>query len=255
MDGSRCRTREVAFDQLAQRGVRARLGSRPAARLEYSCSTGAMDCLDRQAALSLARRSHDQGEDGLPLTRPLKRLAERCELRLPPDELDLCCRATDEEASEAPALDDAKPLQGEHAQGFVIRDCGRRLVTGRPDDDLAGLGELLQTCGEVDAFADDHRLAGLERSGVDEELAGLDAGSELESCFGKPRRGRPAHAGICGTQRPFSVVGMRYPCAEEREDRIANVLLDVAPVGVDGRAHLPERLTEESLHPLRTEAN
>ena len=135
-------------------------------------------------------------------------------------------------------------------------------VGGLADQDLARRGSLLQTGGDV------HRVAGGQALGVTgvtgDDLAGVNTGPVLQ---GDPELGserdvevleRLTHAGR-GSHGPQRVVLVHPGQAEDRHDRIPDVLLDRPAVALqDGlhrrevqREHLSQRLAVEPVAELR----
>ena len=94
-----------------------------------------------------------------------------------------------------------------------------------PDQDLTGLGRLLESCRHV------QRLAGREGrvAVLDDDLAGLDPdpyGQLAVAAF---------HDRDCRSHRALGVVLVSRRDAEDRQDRVAGELLDRAAVRVDVR--------------------
>src|SRR4029079_11805564 len=119
-----------------------------------------------------------------------------------------------------------------------------RLAAALPDDDLAGFRDRLQPRSEIDGLADDHPLVRLERPRVDEEIAGLDAGPDTQATCSGPVR-RPARSRVRRTQRLLRIIRVRDRDAECPENRVADVLLDDATVGLDRSAQLGKRVAQE----------
>ena len=142
------------------------------------------------------------------------------------------------------------PAHGELAERLVPHRAARRRVGGRTDDDLAGLGRGLEPARGVDDVAHHGRVAaGAHRA--DEHLTGVDADAQghLRRLVGRELLERFLHLQR-GAHAAFGVVLVRDRDAEDRDDRVADDLVELAAE----RAHVGDEALEgaidEVLHVL-----
>ncbi len=198
-----------------------------------------------QAALADARLAVDRDEVRAAVSLGSReRVLEQVELVVPADErrhrhatCGACAgggRGPDPDRVLAAAhLDGPDVLDLDAAEGEAVR-CGA-------DQDLAGLGELLQTGREVESLAGGER--GVARAGHD--LAGLDPdpGLKLEVAHRVEDLER-------GANRALGVVLVRLRHAECGHDRVAGEFLDGAAVRLDTAGHLVEESRHAPAHDL-----
>ena len=127
---------------------------------------------------------------------------------------------------------------------------------GRPDDDLAWRGGLLQACGGVNRVAGDQCLTVGRVAGY--HLPGVDSGSEADGyatfCVELDIQKPQALADLGGRpHRAKRVILVQLRNAEDRHYRIADELLDRPAVALDDRAHLGEVAAHQRAHRLWVE--
>jgi len=156
------------------------------------------------------------------------------------------------DAHQPPDRERADPLELGRAQWLELRGARGRFMGRRPDEDLARLGTLLQPGGDVHDRPDAHLLAG-GRGGleVDDRVAGLEPDPHGEGMPVGLARDAPLPERLGRTERPEGVVLVGAWRAEERVDRVADVLLDGATVLRDDPRELRERRAELALETLR----
>ena len=154
------------------------------------------------------------------------------------------------------------PFSVKGSTGYDLDGFSHQPVGGLADQDLARRGSLLQPGGDV------HCVAGGQALGVTavtgDDFAGVDTGPVLQ---GDPEPGpegdvelleRLAHLG-CRAHGPQRVVLVHPGQAEDRHDRIPDVLLDRPAVALQHglhrrevqREHLSQRLAVEPVAELR----
>jgi hypothetical protein len=242
--------------ELPEGAARLGLAGRAAPRLDHPrrpAESG--DELLDQPGLPLPGRAGHEGEDGSPRPRAGEGEPQHGELGLAAHERHATRGARPGEPHEPPRGDRPQPLQLDLAQADEVGGVRGRLAAGRAQDDLARLRERQEARRHVHARPDAHLLAfGLRRRQVDDGLAGLHARAHLERHGRAGARVRPpAHAGVGGPERALRIVRMGGGHAEERVDRVADVLLDGPALGGDERGQLREGPVEGSLHALGPE--
>ena len=132
-------------------------------------------------------------------------------------------------------------LQLERLDRFDLDSAAYELESGLADQDLVGLGGVLQAGGHV------HRIAGGEPLlCARDHLAGVHADPSLHAQL---REGRPhLHRSPAGPQRVV-LVHLRH--AEHRHHRVADELLHRAAVRLDDRLHPLEVAGQQRLQRLR----
>ena len=143
---------------LAQRPVRDALAVRKRTAHENARALDAVEELSREAALPDARLAVDREEVSAPVAQAaVERVLEQLELGLAADErrtrperADRGRRACRPRATRGVAVD---ALELERAGVLDHEAPGREPIRGRPDEDLAGTGRLLESSGEVHGLA------------------------------------------------------------------------------------------------------
>ena len=198
--------------------------------------------LPGQAALADPGRSGDRDEPGaaVPPGR-VKGLLERPQLLVAADK----GRLEDVRAVAATPLGDhPHGAPGPHGRGLALEgllagrlegDRARRRPHRRlPDEDGPWLRRRLQAAGAVHEVAGHHPL--VRRPERDRGLAGQDAGPGLDR---RPERADGVHEFETGPDRPLRVVLVGDRRAPDRHHRVADELLERAPVTADhGRGEL-----------------
>jgi hypothetical protein len=148
------------------------------------------------------------------------------------------------------------PLEGERAElrePHAARAARRALA----DEDLAGIGALLESRRDVHGIAGHEPFAG----------AGLDAGDDLSRVDADAHR-QPERVGLLegpvqvleaaahpqrGAERARRIVLVRRRDTEDGHDRVADVLLDRPALGFDLAPHRTEERVHDLPQPLRVE--
>ena len=212
---------------LRQRAIRQPLAERERSPRQDRGALEPCEEFAREAALADARVAEDRDELGAVIThRAGERVGQELELLLPSD-----VRRND---VERPA---PRALRADHAPDVDARrkafelplaerlgdDARREPRSRRPDQDLAGIGGLLQARGDVD------RLPGGERrvAVLDHDLTGLDPDPDGKLAVARlDDRHR-------GADRALRVVLVGDGYTEDREHGVPGELLDLPAVRVD----------------------
>ena len=155
---------------------------------------------------------------------------------------------------ESPDLQPAEAFELGGPERGEGRDVSRRIVGDRTDEDLAGVRALLEPGGGVHDRANAHLLLRVRgRRKVHDGLSGLESDAHAERELGCRPRCRPGPGTGRGAQRALGIIVVGDRCAEERVDRVADVLLHRPALGFDDRAQRGERLIERGFEPFRAE--
>ena len=121
------------------------------------------------------------------------------------------------------------PAQADLAPGRVVHNGSRGRLRRRAHQHLAGFGERLQPARDVHRVAHG-RVVAARPQRPHQHLAGVDADADaqVEIALGVESLQRALHAER-GPQRPLRVVFVRRGRAEQRQDRVADDLVDRAP--------------------------
>ena len=217
------------LDHLCEGPVRDALAVRERAAGENCRAFHAVRELTREAALADARLAVDREEMRATVAdHASKRVVQQLELVLAADEarryrLDAPVVLGD--ALELPHGERiVEPLQLEEAALLGVHDRQRQPARKRADQDLPGLGDLLEPRSDVDCLAGCERRVGLVRH--DLPRFDPDPRFEAETVDGVEDR----HSGADGA---LGVVLVRRRNPERRHDGVAGELLDDAPVRGD----------------------
>jgi hypothetical protein len=202
--------------------------------------------LGGQARLAHARVADDCDElAALLRPRPLPRLADQQKFALAADEAGLVAPLGRLQHSQQPVGRHwlCLAFQVERLDRFGLHCLANELECRLAEQHLARLGRLLESCGHVHRVP---RRQALFRSGDDDAGGQPDAGLDAEL------RERVAH--LHG--RAYSPQRVVFVCrrhAEDRHHRIADELLDGAPVSLDDRLHALEVAGEQPAKRLRVD--
>ena len=117
----------------------------------------------------------------LALRRSIGRVRQSAKLLLPPNEWDAGRLRRGRELDKSRRFDRAQALEREFAQVLesgCARSCGPR---GGANQDLAGVGVLLEASGDVDAWSNRHPLMAFDGVEVHQRFAGFNPDSNGES--------------------------------------------------------------------------
>ena len=144
-------------------------------------------------------------------------------------------------------------LRADHAHVTELDGILHKLARGRPHQDLAWLGRLLQPRADVHLTADHDASVG---GGPDGDQARVDAHVHLHGGRQpelEPQLRCPVHHGQRGADGPHGVVVVRRRHAEHRQDRVADERFRPAPEPLDLLGHHPVERREHLAEPFGIE--
>jgi hypothetical protein len=148
------------------------------------------------------------------------------------------------------------PLQGQPTQ-LPERNVARSPDRSLAHQDLTGLGALLQSRGDVHGIPGDEPFSRTgDRASDDDACVDADAHRQSDRVHVLERTVKPIEATSHpqgSSERPRWVVLVRGRHAEDRDDRVADELLDDPAFGLDLPAHRREERIEDVAQPLRVE--
>jgi hypothetical protein len=118
------------------------------------------------------------------------------------------------------------------------------------------LGLLLEASSDIHTISYNHLLPlSLDGVEVHESFSGLDSNAYCKWQLRRLALCNPARAGVGCAQGALLVVGMSDRCTEDREDGVADVLLDRAALLQNKGSDSRERLSEHTLCALRAKTH